>query len=103
MAVLEELEGAGRDLNLRFGPRQLIPAAVKDAPLTRLGIRVPVEGSYRDLVTFVRRLEHSKRFLSVKELRLNEREGGQRAALDVSLTAYFRGEYEPQRGKRGRS
>lgn len=103
VAVLEELEGAGRELNLRFGPRQLSPAAVTDAPLTRLGIRVPVEGSYHDLVTFVRRLEHSKRFLSVKELRLNEREGGQRAALDVHLTAYFRGEYEPERGKRGRS
>ena len=103
VAVLEELEAAGRELDLRFGARSLQPRAVADAPLTRLQIRLPVEGSYRALVIFVRRLEHSRRFLTVDELHLTEREGGQRATLEVSLSAYFRGEFERQEGTRGRS
>ncbi len=103
VAALEELEGAGRELDLRFGARSLQPATVTDAPLTRLRIRLPVEGSYRALVIFVRRLEHSRRFLTVDELRLTEREGGQRATLDVGLSVYFRGELERPGGTRGRS
>ena len=103
VSVLEELDAAGRELNLRFGPRSLNPGDVKDAALTRGSISVPVEGSYRELVTFVRRLEHSRRFLSVDELRLTEREGGQRASLEVRVSAYFRGEYEPPRASRGSS
>ncbi len=103
VATLEELDAAGRDLSLRFGTRGLVPGRVKDAPLTRLEIHVPVEGSYHELVTFLRRLEHSRRFLTVDQLRLAEREGGQKAALEVRLSAYFLGEYQPPRGTRGRS
>jgi Tfp pilus assembly protein PilO len=103
VAALEELEAAGRELDLRFGARALQPAAVTDAPLTRLQVRLPVEGNYRALVIFVRRLEHSRRFLTVDELHLTEREGGQRATLDVSLSLYFRGQLERQGGTRARS
>lgn len=97
VSVLEELDAAGRELNLRFGPRSLSPGDVKGVAITRVRISLPVEGSYRELVTFVRRLEHSRRFLSVDELRLSEREGGQRASLEVRVSAYFRGEYERPR------
>lgn len=103
VSALEELEAAGRELDLRFGPRSLQPASVPNAPLTRLRVRLPVEGSYRALVIFVRRLEHSRRFVTLDELRLTEREGGQRATLDVTLSVYFRGEFERQGGTRGRS
>ncbi len=103
VSVLEELDAAGRELNLRFGARSLNPVNVKGVALTRVSIAVPVEGSYRELVTFLRRLEHSRRFLSVDELRLSEREGGQRAALEVHVSAYFRGEYERPRVSRASS
>lgn len=103
VAALQELDAAGRELDLRFGARSMQPTAVKDVPLTRLQIRLPVEGNYRALVIFLRRLEHSRRFLTVDELRLGEREGGQKATLDVGLSAYFRGRYEAEGRRRGRS
>ena len=109
VALLNELEGNARDFSLRLGARDVAPEELEDLPITRVEVKFPVEGSYGGLVAFLRRLEHSRRFLTIDEVALQEQTHGQGAArataLEVSLSAYFKGEVhrgEVRRTRRGR-
>ena len=72
---------------------------VEGAPLERVAIALPLEGSYADLVGFLRSVERSKRFLTVDKvaLRADAESGG---ALQVELSTYLRQPPEARKARR---
>lgn len=92
LKVLEELQRTPRELGLRVGPRSYEPNAVKGLPLTRYAITMPVTGNYRQLTSFLERMERSGHFLTVDAVNLRKRAAGGEADLDVTMSAYVRSE-----------
>ena len=86
LAAIEELARAG---GLQPTSRALRRESVEKAPLERVAVTLPLEGSYGDLVGFLRGVERSKRFLTVDRvsLRADADSGG---ALQVELSTYLR-------------
>jgi hypothetical protein len=60
---------------------------VKETPLVRVRVTIPVKGSYAQLVGFLGRLERAKAFVVVDTIGLQE--GENEASLDVGLSMYF--------------
>ena len=54
-----------RSVGLRPGSRTVSHADIKGTPLERVTFRMPLTGSYDQLVGFLREVEHSPRFLVV--------------------------------------
>jgi Tfp pilus assembly protein PilO len=96
LAAIEELARAG---GLQPGSRALRRESVDKAPLERVGVTLPLEGSYGDLVGFLRGVERSKRFLMVDRvsLRADADSGG---ALQVELSTYLRQSPEARTARR---
>jgi Tfp pilus assembly protein PilO len=89
--VLEELGRMAAELGLRPGRRSFTQEEVEGVPLLKFGIKMPVSGSYSQLVSLLDRLERTPRFVTVESLRLRGKTGEQQADLDLVLSAYFRG------------
>jgi Tfp pilus assembly protein PilO len=92
--VLTEVERHARELGITTGSRSMQPEDLKHAALTRLEISVPLEGRYALLVGFLRRLEHSKSFFTVDQLKLAHKDehaapGVGKTTLDMTLSVYF--------------
>jgi Tfp pilus assembly protein PilO len=105
--VLAEIERHASELGVTTGARALTPSELKDTPLTQLEISVPFEGNYSRVVGFMRRLEHSKAFLTVDKLKLAQKDEGTtgRTTLNITLSAYFSSSPEEageRRANRGR-
>lgn len=85
---IREIEGAARQFGLSTGHWNSDAQPLREAPLVRFRITLPLTGSYDQLVSFLRRLETSQQFLIVEQIQLRERE---RTAgnLDVWLATYF--------------
>jgi hypothetical protein len=64
--------------------------------LQRLTTTVPLEGSYRQLVSFLERIEKDREFLVVDQLQLSRR-SDRASELSVSLSAYYKGDSEENR------
>jgi Tfp pilus assembly protein PilO len=97
LPVLEEVESAAGEAGLELRSRRYAPERVADAPLMRFGITIPVKGTYEQLVSFIERLERSPRFLVIDRVQLREGRGGDGDQLNVVVSAYFRGDPEPER------
>jgi Tfp pilus assembly protein PilO len=95
--VLRSIEGMAREGGMRPGAAGYRAQDVKGAPLDRFVITMPVAGTYRQLVSFVQRLEQSPYFLTLDEVRFSGEGTGSRAELAMVLSCYFResGEGEP--------
>ena len=96
LAAIEELARAG---GLQPTSRTLRRESLDKAPLERVGVTLPLEGSYGDLVGFLRGVERSKRFLTVDRvsLRADADSGG---ALQVELSTYLRQSSERRSARR---
>ena len=72
---------------------------VDGAPLERVAMTLPLEGSYPQLVGFLRGVERSKRFLTVDgvALRADAESGG---SLQVDLSTYLRQSPEARKSRR---
>jgi len=92
LAVLEELQRIPRELGLRVGHRAYEPNPVKGLPLTRYAVTMPITGNYRQLTSFLDRMERSSHFMTVDEVNLRKRAAGGEADLDVTMSAYVRSE-----------
>jgi Tfp pilus assembly protein PilO len=95
LPVLAEIHKAAREEGLGLGREDYDRSANKESGFTRLTIRLPVSGSYRQLVAFLGRLEHAEQFLVVDEVSLRGRSERGTADLDVVLSTYFREAQEP--------
>ncbi len=96
LETIEELAGAP---GLQPARRSLRREDVEGAPLERVALTLPLEGSYAELVGFLRGVERQPRFLTVDRvsLRADAESGG---ALQVELSSYLH--QPPGAGKDGR-
>jgi Tfp pilus assembly protein PilO len=92
LPTLQEIETMAHQPGLVAGRRGYTREAIKGASITRVAIRLPLEGSYQNLVGFLEKVERGKRFLTVDKIALSqsseERGGG--AHLLVELSAFFK-------------
>jgi Tfp pilus assembly protein PilO len=87
--LLRELEALARARGLNAGKQSFGYEAVKGAPLDRFEVDMPVTGTYRELVEFVNDLERSSYFVTLDEISVRARDGGE-AELRMVLSCYFR-------------
>ena len=89
LPALAEIEELAREPGLQPTSRTLRRESVDNAPLERVAVALPLEGSYGQLVGFLRGVERTPRFLTVDRvsLRADSESGG---ALQVELSAYLR-------------
>jgi Tfp pilus assembly protein PilO len=89
LPTLTEIEDLARRPGLTPGARSFRREEVKDARLERVAVTLPLEGSYAQLLDFLRGAENSSRFLTID--RISMRADGERgAALQVELSSYLR-------------
>ncbi len=101
--TLEAIEELALRPGLKPGARSVRREEVPHAPLERVGVALPLEGSYGQLVGFLREVERSPRFLTVDRVSMRAEQGGA-ATLQVELSTYLRrSPGERKEGRRGRS
>ena len=102
LPTLEAIEELARSPGLRPGARSFKREEVTDARVERVVVTLPLEGSYAQLVGFLREVELSPRFLTVDRVAMRADKDGA-AALQVDLSAYLRpsagGLEEARRGR----
>jgi Tfp pilus assembly protein PilO len=96
--LLREIEKTAEGLGLGTGRAGYQASEVKQSPLVRFVITMPISGSYRQLLSFLDRLERSTQFLIVEQVALREKQGAG-ADLSVVLSTYFRSETGGARGR----
>lgn len=89
LPLLEEIEKLARGPGLKPGRRSYERQEEKDLPLERVAVTLPLDGSYPQLVGFLREVESSSRFLIVDQVALRGGEAGS-GSLQVGLSAYLR-------------
>ena len=96
---LEAVEELAREPGLQLATRSVRREDVDGAPLQRVVMTLPLEGSYPQLVGFLRGVERSKRFLTVDgvALRADAESGG---SLQVDLSTYLRQSPEARKSRR---
>ena len=92
LPTLQEIEVMAHQPGLVAGKRGYTRETIKGLPITRVAIRLPLEGSYQNLVGFLEKVERGKRFLTVDKIALsqNSEERGGEARLQVELSAFFK-------------
>ena len=101
--LLEAVESMARSPGLRPGTRAFSRSDVKNTPLERVAITLPLSGSYDGLVGFLGAVERSPRFLTVDGVSMRGEPGN--ASLQVELSTFLKlapGELAAGRGGRGR-
>jgi Tfp pilus assembly protein PilO len=89
LPTLEAIEEMARSPGLRPGARRFAREDVANARVERVVVTLPLEGSYAQLVGFLREVEASPRFLTVDRVAMRaEQEAG--AALQVQVSTYLR-------------
>lgn len=89
LPTLEAIEKLARAPGLEPGSRALRRREVEGAPLERVAVTLPLEGTYEQLVGFLDGVERQPRFLTIDRvaLRAGADAGG---SLQVELSAYLR-------------
>ena len=102
LPTLEEIEQLARAPGLKPGARSLRRGEAPSARVERVSVTLPLEGSYGQLVGFLRGVERSKHFLTVDRVALRADQEGV-ATLQVELSTYLRQAAEAKKEKtRGR-
>ena len=97
LPTLEAIEDMARAPGLQPGARSFKREEVADARVERVVVTLPLEGSYAQLVGFLREVERSPRFLTVDRVAMRaDPDGG--ATLQVELSAYLRPSAGGRRG-----
>ena len=98
LPTLEGIEELARSPGLKPGTRALRREDVEDARVERVAVTLPLEGSYEQLVGFLREVEGSPRFLTVDRVAMRaDRDGG--GTLQVELSTYLRQSAEARKAR----
>jgi len=89
LPTLEAIEDMARAPGLQPGARSFKREEVAAARVERVVVTLPLEGSYSQLVGFLREVERSPRFLTVDSVAMRADPDGA-ATLQVELSAYLR-------------
>jgi Tfp pilus assembly protein PilO len=89
LPTLEAIEDMARAPGLRPGARTFKREEVLDAQVERVVVTLPLEGSYEQLVGFLREVERSPRFLTVDGVAMRANTAGA-TTLQVEFSAYLR-------------
>jgi Tfp pilus assembly protein PilO len=89
LPTLEDIEAMARAPGLTPGRRSFRREEVEGTGVERVAVTLPLEGSYRQLVGFLREVERSDRFLTVDGVALRGELGGE-ANLQVEMSAFMR-------------
>jgi Tfp pilus assembly protein PilO len=89
LPTLRAIEEMARTPGLRPGTRSFSREEAGGARAERVSVTLPLEGSYSQLVGFLREVERSPRFLSVDSVSMRGTPEGE-TALQVVLSAYLR-------------
>ncbi len=97
LPTLQAIEEMARTPGLRPGTRSYRREDAEGARAERVAVTLPLEGSYSQLVGFLREVERSPRFLTVDSVAMRGGQEGE-TALQVVLSAYLR---RPEAGRKG--
>ena len=97
LPTLEAIEELARSPGLKTGGRTLRRDQIKEAPIERVAVTLPLEGSYAQLVRFLGEVERSPRFLTVDRVAMRAQEG-RGTSLQVELSTYLR---QPDGARKG--
>jgi len=92
LQIQEAIAGIARQLGLTVGSRSYANEEVKDSDsLARFRITMPITGSYRQIASFLQRIETLPHFVTVDSISLREdsRVGERSTSLNVVLSVYF--------------
>lgn len=90
LGVQRDIDAMVRAAGLRARNTSYGVERIRGVDFVRCAIEMPLEGSYRNIVDLVRRIESSDRFLTIESLSLSRGEGG--ARLQLRVFAYFSAE-----------
>jgi Tfp pilus assembly protein PilO len=96
--VLGEIERLAQEAGAKPGARSYSPEPLRDVPLVRVGISLPLSGRYAQVVKFLTLLEASPSFLVVERMQLRENSGA--TSLDIGISAYLRADSQRSQGGR---
>lgn len=101
---LDAIENALRSSAIQSGQRQYGESRADAAGLVRFEIRLNLTGSLSQAARFLSAIEASPRFLVIDALTLREEgeSGAGRVRMDVTLSAFYRGEDPASAKKTGR-
>lgn len=95
LKVQDDIVGVARQLGLTLGSRSYNNETIKGSDsLARFRITMPISGSYRQVVSFLQRIETLPHFVTVDSISLREESAaglGRSANLNVVLSVYFLG------------
>jgi Tfp pilus assembly protein PilO len=91
LRIQEDIVGVARQLGLVLGNRAYNNEAIKgSASLARFRITMPISGTYRQVASFLQRIEALPHFVTVDSISLREDSGAGRSTnLNVVLSVYF--------------
>jgi Tfp pilus assembly protein PilO len=90
LAVQREVDAMVRSSGLRSRNTSYAVEKVRGVDFARCAIEMPIEGSYRNLVDLIGRIESAERFLTIESLNLARDDAG--ARMQLRVFAYFSGE-----------
>ena len=93
LRIQEDIVGVARQLGLTLGSRAYGNEDVKGSDsLARFRITMPIAGTYRQVVSFLQRIEALPHFVTVDSISLREESGlgdARSTSLNVALSVYF--------------
>lgn len=92
LGIQEDIVGIARQLGLTLGSRSYSNEAVKGRDsLARFRITMPISGRYRQVASFLQRIEALPHFVTLDSIALREDSsaGGHSTNLNVGLSVYF--------------
>ncbi len=98
--MLEDIETMAREPGLKPGARSLSRKPIESTALEQVSVNLQLDGSYEQLVRFLRAVEVRPRFLTVDRVTLGAGKA-QTATLQVELSAYMKAAPEAAGARRG--
>ncbi len=90
LEIQEDIAGVARQLGLTLGDRSYAHDTVKGSDsLARFKITMPISGTYRQVVSFLQRIETLPHFVTVDTIAIREEGGSRSTSLNVVLSVYF--------------
>jgi Tfp pilus assembly protein PilO len=90
LKIQDDIVGIARQLGLTLGSRSYNNETLKNSgSLARFRITMPISGSYRQVASFLQRIETLPHFVTVDSISLREDSGAGSTNLNVALSVYF--------------